>query len=248
MAFMPVRAAVNQIDFLKILQRVSQEEPGKSFLEKNGPPVPAFADQEDIILKTIELTAADLAGRGESVSPKEIEDYARSISCRYDHEIHTICKGAVFTAVAHMFENDDLDRIFVSEDRRELKHIETLRQARKQGLGVVYLVNHSTHFDEFIVDVVLEQQGVQLPLFAAGSNMMATPSVEKILMMGSYLIIRKGATKTYLSTLFQYCPGPGRIGQTAGHLPRSLGRRGSHQRRQPALSSPSGLPPGSPGL
>ena len=50
--------------------------------------------------------------------------------------------------------------------------------------------------------------GVQLPLFAAGSNMMATPSLEKLLMIGSYLIIRRGATKAYLATLYTNTAGP----------------------------------------
>ena len=159
---------------------------------------------------------AELQGRAEKVTRQEIEDYARMISCRYDYEIHCWGKATVFTAVAHMFEHEDVGRIFLSEDRRELEHVDRLHQAREDGLGVVYLVNHSTHWDEFILIMVMHQLGLGLPLFAAGANMMATPSLERILMTGSYLIIRKGATKAYLSTLFNYCRTLGEMGKQQG--------------------------------
>ena len=216
LAFKPVKAVVNKIDLLKIADYVAKLEPGKSWMEKSGAPAPAFPDQEEIIQRTIEMTAADMASRSEKVSLRELEDYARRISCRYDAEVHATAKGAAFTLLGHVFDHDDLNRIFVSEDRRELKHLETLKKAREDGLGVVYLVNHSSHLDEFIVDVVLDQLGIKLPLFAAGANMMATPSLEKILMIGSYLIIRKGATKAYLATLFQYCRALGEMGKQQG--------------------------------
>ena len=216
LAFKPVKAAVNSIDLLKIADRLANLEPGKSWMEKSGAPKPAFPDQEEIIQRTIEMTAADLASRNEKVSLRELEDHARRISCRYEHEVHIKAKGAAFTMLGHLFEQDDLNRIFVSEDRRELKHLDRLKQARQDGLGVVYLVNHSSHLDEFIADVVLDQLGIELPLFAAGANMMATPSLEKILMIGSYLIIRKGATKPYLATLFQYCRALGEMGKQQG--------------------------------
>ncbi|MFH1137195.1 MAG: 1-acyl-sn-glycerol-3-phosphate acyltransferase [Pseudomonadota bacterium] len=216
LAMKPVGLGINRINFVKILKMAAQFEPGRTFLEKAGPPQVAFPNQEELILHTIELTMADFRSRGERAQEKEIEDYARSISCRYDHEIHTLAKSTMFNALAHTFEHDSLDRIFISPDQRELKNMERLRQARRDGIGVVYLVNHSSHWDEFIVDVVLEQHGVNLPLFAAGSNMMATPSIEKILMIGSYVIIRRGATKTYLATLFNYCRSLAELGQQQG--------------------------------
>ena len=216
LAMKPVNMGINGINFVKILEMAAGLEPGRSFVEKAGPPQVAFPNQEEIILHTIELTKADLRARGERAHDKEVEDYARSISCRYNHEIHTLAKSAMFNALAHTFEHDSLDRIFISPDQRELRNFERLRQARRDGIGVVYLVNHSSHWDEFIVDVVLEQQGVNLPLFAAGSNMMATPSIEKILMIGSYVIIRRSATKIYLSTLFNYCRSLAELGQQQG--------------------------------
>ena len=216
LAFRPVKSAINQVDFVKIYKALAKLEPGCTWLEQDGPPDPAFADQEEIVLKTIEMTAAQLAAQGENVSLKEIEEHARSISCKYDYEIHKTGKAGVFTLLAHLWDQEDINRIFISEDRRELPYLDTLLKARREGKGVVYLINHSTHWDEFIVILVLEQLGIHMPLFAAGSNMMATPSLEKILMTGSYLIIRKGATKTYLATLFQYCRALGEMGKQQG--------------------------------
>ncbi|MEW5725097.1 MAG: 1-acyl-sn-glycerol-3-phosphate acyltransferase [Thermodesulfobacteriota bacterium] len=216
LAFKPVRAAVNRIDFVRFISWLAEYEPGRSFVRRETATPPAFPDQEEIIQHTIELALADLADRNEKAARREIEDYARSISCRYDYDLHVRAKAGVFNLLTHLFEFPELDRIFLSRDRRELKHFETLRRAREEGLGVVYLVNHSSHWDEFIVALVLEQLGIQLPLFAAGSNMMATPSLERILMVGSYVIIRKGATKTYLSTLYNYCRALSEMGKQQG--------------------------------
>lgn len=216
LAFKPVRAGINRINFEKIWSWMASFEPGRTIIEEMGPPDPAFPDQEDIINHAIELTRAEFIEKGEPAPSKEIEDYANSISCRYDHEIHKNGRAGAFNVLAHLFEHQDLRRIFISEDKRELRHFDTLKKARSEGVGVLYLVNHSTHFDEFIVDVVLDQLGIHLPLFAAGKNMMATPSLERILMIGSYLIIRKGATKTYLSTLFNYCRALGELGKQQG--------------------------------
>ena len=212
----PVGATVNRINFVKLVEKLAAQEPGQSFAAREGASEPAFTDQEDIIQRTIQLTAADLSERGERVNLKEIEDYARAISCRYQPELHRSLKAAVCNAMGHLFEHDDPGHMFISEDRRELPYLDRLLQARRDGVGVVYLLNHSSHWDEFIHDLVLEQMGIQLPLFAAGSNMMATPSVEELLMNGSYVIIRKGATKTYLSTLFQYCRALGELGKQQG--------------------------------
>lgn len=216
MAMWPVKAAVNRVDFVKIVRAVSEQEPGRTIIQTE-PPIPAaFPDQEQIIQRTIELAMADLAGREEAVSAKAVEEYARSISCRYDYDLHQAARLGILNVLAHVFEHYDIRQLFVSEDRRELKHIPRLMEARRNGLGVVYLCNHSSHWDEFIVDLVLSQLGIALPLFAAGSNMMATPTLEQILMVGSYLIIRKGATKTYLATLFNYCRALCEMGKQQG--------------------------------
>jgi len=215
-AFKPVKAVIDRIDFVKILQKLDRTEAAGQWRERLGPPQPAFADQEDIIKRTIELTEADLSERNEKTVSSEIENFARIISCRYDFDLHDLLSRSVTLALEHLFENEDPDRLFLSEDRRELAHLEGLRQARRDGLGVVYLINHSSHLDEFITGIVLNQLKLGLPLFAAGTNMMATPSLERLLMIGSYVIVRRGAGKTYLSTLFNYCRALSEMGKQQG--------------------------------
>ena len=215
-AFRPVRSALSRIDFVKVLDFIGRQEPGRTWLEQTGPPEFAYPDQEEIIQRAVDLALEDLSAKGEKASRREVEDYARSISCRYDHDVHKILKSSIFTICGHLFRQDDLDRVFVSPDRRELRHLPELRKAREENLGVVYLINHSSHLDEFIVDVVLEQHGFNLPLFAAGANLMVTPSIERTLMTGSYMIVRRGATRMYLSTLFNYCRALSELGKQQG--------------------------------
>lgn len=216
LAFKPIQATINHIDFVKIVKSIADSEAGRAWDRRIGPMAPDFADQEDIIRHTVQLAQADLAERGEEATHEELDKLARMISCRYDFDLHLAARNAIYTGLEHVFVHDDLDRLFVSEDRRELKHLETLRQARRDGMGVVYLVNHSSHVDEFIAAVVLNQLGLGLPLFAAGANMMATPSLEKVLMIASYLIIRKGAGRAYLASLFNYCRALCELGKQQG--------------------------------
>ena len=215
-AFTPVKAAVNSIDFEKVLKNINNSPRGRIWREKLGVNTPAFADQEEITRHAVELTMAELSARGEKVAFKDVDEYARSISCRYDSDIHMEAKIAAYSVLEHLFKHQDSGNLFLSGDHRELAHLEKLRRARRDNIGVIYLVNHSSHLDEFIVDVVLDQLGLGLPLFAAGANMMATPSLERILMTGSYLIIRKGATKLYLTTLFNYCRSLSELGKQQG--------------------------------
>lgn len=213
LAFMPLKTAINRIDFVKIIEMLNRSEAGRAWAERLGPPKSAFPDEKDIIARTVELTEADLAEQGQKTSREDIETWAKKISCRYDYDLHDKTKNALSMVLDHLFIHEDTSRIFLSEDRRELAHFERVRQARRDGMGVVYLVNHSTHFDEFVVDIVLNQLGVELPLFAAGANMMATPSIERVLMVGSYVIVRKDASKAYLAALFNYCRALGEMGK-----------------------------------
>ena len=70
---------------------------------------------------------------------------------------------------------------------------------------MVYLINHSSHLDEFLLNISLMHSTQGLPLYAAGANMMAIPSLAKLLRMGSYVVQRRGAGRVGLSALYSYC-------------------------------------------
>jgi glycerol-3-phosphate dehydrogenase len=212
----PLKAVLKRTDFVKLVKWLATFEPGKGYVENRPKLAPAFADQESIAKLAVDLTERDLQGKGSLASRREIQGHVNTISCRYDYELHRIARGAIFNIITHLFETRSLADLYVSEDKRELRHLGKLRAAQADGVGVVYLVNHTSHFDEFILDIFLDSLGLPLPLFAAGLNMMFTPSLTKIFMLGSYVIIRKGASRSYLAALHHYCQALAEMGKPQG--------------------------------
>lgn len=195
-----------KVDFVKVVHRINRSQAGRPWMDFYASRPPLEGPRQEVILaRAVELTMAQLAAQGEPAREDEVRAHAEAISCQYDPELHQAAAAAISTVMGHIFQHHDPFQPFVSADKRELAHLETLRQYRRQGLGVVYLCNHSSHVDEFIADVVFQSLGLGLPLFAAGTNMMAIHSLARLLMVGSYTVQRRGAGRTYLATLFNYC-------------------------------------------
>ncbi|MFZ5584629.1 MAG: 1-acyl-sn-glycerol-3-phosphate acyltransferase [Thermodesulfobacteriota bacterium] len=198
--------ALERVDFVDLLRRIAESKPGRPWLDHFSRPGALQApEQERYLDRAVELTLAEFAERGEEVDPAQVRGFAGDISTRYDPEIHRHAAAAICTLMTHLFDQADPWDPFVSPGRRELAHIDELKAHRAQGRGVVYLVNHSSHVDEFIADVVFNYNGLGLPIFAAGTNMMAIKSLAKVLICGSYTVQRRGAGKAYLATLYNYC-------------------------------------------
>jgi glycerol-3-phosphate O-acyltransferase len=211
-------ALFRRINLVRFMENLARREPGASYAARTGPIAPAFADQAEVARLAVNLAERALAERGEPVGRRELEAQADLISCRYDAEIHQMLRSSTVNIVTWLFGDggQDLENLFLSRDSRELANLSRLREARREGRGVVYLINHSSHWDEFIFDVFLDIRGLGLPLFAAGQNMMATPSLGKLLMIGSYVILRAGASRAYISTLFHFCQALGEMGKSQG--------------------------------
>lgn len=212
----PASAFFRRFDFVEFLTALSKREPGASYAARPDLPPPAFPDQDEIARLAVDLAERSLAEKGEPVGRQELETQASIISCRYDADMHHMLRGAAMNIISQMFESRDLNHLFISQDARELENFERLKKAGEEGRGVVYLINHSSHWDEFIFNVFLDQNNLGMPLFAAGQNMMATPSLTKIFMVGSYVIVRSGASRAYLSTLYHYCQALGELGKPQG--------------------------------
>jgi glycerol-3-phosphate dehydrogenase len=210
------RGVTRQIDFIRLLAWLGRFETGRNYTRQHPAPQPPFLDQDDIIEHAVDLTTAALAEQGDDTGREQIQEYAQHIGCRYDPEIHQIARSGLATLFGHLFEHPNPNMWFISPDRRELRHFDRVREAREQGLGVLYLVNHSSHVDEFILDFALDRLGISQPLFAAGDNMMATPSLERLLRIGSYVVARRGASKAYFATLFNYCRALSEMGHQQG--------------------------------
>ncbi|MDR1085060.1 MAG: 1-acyl-sn-glycerol-3-phosphate acyltransferase [Deltaproteobacteria bacterium] len=211
-----MKAAFERLDFVKTARYLAGLEPGKTYMEKVSRTGPAFEDQDQIARLAVDLTARALEDKGEPANRQELTGLVNLISCRYNAELHQAAKGACYNLITHLFQSGDQNRIFTSADQRELKYLPQLQKAQREGLGIVYLINHSSHWDEFIFNVFLDQNNLNMPLFAAGQNMMATPTLATMLMLGSYVIVRKGASRTYLSALFHYCQALAEIGKPQG--------------------------------
>ncbi|MDR1608662.1 MAG: 1-acyl-sn-glycerol-3-phosphate acyltransferase [Deltaproteobacteria bacterium] len=211
-----LKSAFKRLDFVKAAKYLANLEPGRTYVQSISQTDPAFADQEEIAQLAVELTSKALSEKGEKVDLAELKDLVGLISCRYDTALHQVAKGACYNLITTLFQSQDPQKLFVSADQRELRFLPELQQAKKDGLGVIYLINHSSHWDEFMFNVFLDFYNLDMPLFAAGQNMMATPTLTTMLMLGSYVIVRKGASRAYLSTLFHYCQALAEMGKPQG--------------------------------
>ncbi|MBI4799641.1 MAG: 1-acyl-sn-glycerol-3-phosphate acyltransferase [Desulfarculus sp.] len=206
-----------RVDFIALLKRINRSAPGRPWLDLFQSKAPLEGPRQDeIIERAVELALAQLAAQGDHADPREVRAHAEAISCRYDPEAHLEAAAAICTVISHLFEQADPRQPFVSADQRELAHLDLLQQYRRQGLGVVFLCNHSSHVDEFIADVVFQSRFLGLPLFAAGTNMMAIKSLAKLLLNGAYTVQRRGAGRAYLATLYNYCRALSDTGQHQG--------------------------------
>ncbi|MDR1050438.1 MAG: 1-acyl-sn-glycerol-3-phosphate acyltransferase [Deltaproteobacteria bacterium] len=213
----PLTMLLKRLDFVRQVRKLAVLEPGASYLadpRRRG--VPAFDDQEQIARLAVDLTERAYQEKGDTVNHQEIKSHVQLISCRYEHRLHEEATAACYNIISDIFDHRDPGRLFTSADLRELRFLPQLLKAQQEGIGIVYLINHSSHFDEFIFNTFIDQNGLAMPLFAAGQNMMATPSLTRLFMLGSYVIVRKGASRSYLSSLFHYCQALAEMGKPQG--------------------------------
>ena len=192
-------------DLVAMMENLSQSPWGRIWLDKFTSLTDEWSDTSKLDALAVELTLAQLRDEGRSPDPDKIVDLIQSITCDYDHHLAVNAIAGLTTIMNELFDQEDESIPFQEPDGSDFPHLEQLLDYRRQGLGVVYLVNHSSHFDEFLVDCVLLHNGVGLPLFAAGQNMMKVKSIAKILMMGSYVVQRRGAGRQDLAGLFNFC-------------------------------------------
>ncbi|MCB2193512.1 MAG: 1-acyl-sn-glycerol-3-phosphate acyltransferase [Deltaproteobacteria bacterium] len=194
-----------RVDFYNLLKHVSHSESGRPWLERFRDMPPNWEEADEIKERAAELTMAQLSSEGLTPELSTVKNHLESIAIRYDREAHEYGASAVVTLVNGFFKQHDPTASFTSPDHRELAHMAKLKEYREQGLGVVYLINHSSHLDEFLLAAVMAQNDLGLPAFAAGDNMMAIKSIARVLWIGSYVVRRRGADRTYMATLFNYC-------------------------------------------
>lgn len=239
--FIKVMAAVEKVDFISLAKKVAHSDMGRPWLNRNKEAPEGWPDQEGLRKRALELTLDQLKDENGPVDPVELTDLIGRISCRHDHETYIWATTAATVLLNILFNHDIPQQPFTSKDGRDLAHLDLLKSYQEKGLGVLYLANHSSHLDEFLVAGLLTNHGLKLPVFAAGQNMMAIKSLAKVLMLASYVVQRRGAGRHKLAALYNFCRAISDIGGQQGiFLEAWHGGGGPQPRRQPTLSPAAG--------
>lgn len=209
--------AIGNIDLASRLRRLVESKEGDLWRERYTPYSPPLVPDQDLLLaKAKELALQQLEAQGHGFSLSEVDASLEDISCRFSSELHYTTSLAAHVIMGQVFQHQMDDNLFCSLDKREQKHAELLREYQKQGLGVVYLCNHSSHLDEFIVDEVLDNLKLGMPLFAAGSNLMVLKNLTEVLKLGSFTVQRRASGRVYLACMFSYCQAIAETGHQQG--------------------------------
>ena len=204
---------MNRVDFLKVMEKMHLSQRGEPWRERFKDTPTSWPDLEGLNRKAAELICEQLGDEGRDITFEEAAELVSGITTHYDHDLHRQACTAVTLLMTTMFSHHQGATPFCSPDGRELAHIDKLKGYLDKGLGTVYLANHSSHLDEFLLDCQIMQNDLTLPLFAAGANMFAVPSLGKVLRLGSYVVQRRGASRKGLSGLYNYCRA---ISETGG--------------------------------
>ncbi len=206
----------NHVDFLRLADKIYNSKSAAHWHQRFENLPDAWPNQEELSQKAVELVLDQLKQNGEEVDREEIEKLIEAIRVRYYREGHVAVAVSLMVLFDWIFDVDNSDLPFVSNDKREIQHLDKLQAHIADGKGVVYMVNHSSHFDEFLVDILWQHMIMGLPLFAAGQNMMTVKSLGKLLNLGLYVVLRQGASRHQMSALYNYCRAISEIGGQQG--------------------------------
>ncbi len=231
--------AVNRfsfVDFVKKIAHLEKNRPIYNYLKQ----VPEeWQNSEKIKEIAIKQTIAQFKKNNEKVNSNEIKELINKMGIQYNRDIHIDTVTTIDIVFRHIFDYPDKNSPFTSPDHRDIKHIDKLKQLKNKGHGVVYLINHSSHLDEFIFNLFCQRLNLGLPVFAAGQNMMTIKSIARLLMVGSYVVLRKGASKFQMAALYHYCSALSRTGSQQGIFLEAW--RGGARTRDGSLRYPKRL-------
>lgn len=230
---------VNKLNFVKFGEKIALSNAGKDLARQFSNLPESWADADKISALAVDLTCTQLINEGQKPEKQEIENLIKEIEIRYDRQIHINTATVLGLLFNQVFDQQEGALPFTSQNGRDLAHIAKLRQYREKGLGVVYLINHSSHMDEFLVDVLWQYLSLGLPVFAAGQNMMAIKSIATLLMVGSYIVLRQGASKYQMAALYNYCRAISMSGEQQGIFLEAW--RGGARSRDGSLRYPKRL-------
>ncbi|KIX12916.1 1-acyl-sn-glycerol-3-phosphate acyltransferase [Dethiosulfatarculus sandiegensis] len=195
----------NRVDFVNIINRVYQSDSAEKWRERFKDIPPTWDFQDELTEHAIQLTINQVKKEGTQVSEEEIRKTLQAIRCRYDHDLHLKAAPALTVLMNHLFAPPDPNHPLASPDGRDSAHVDKLKEYVSQGKSVLFLSNHSSHLDEFLLVTAMFHADLGLPLFAAGANMMVIKSLAKVFYAASYVVQRRGASRVGLSGLYNFC-------------------------------------------
>lgn len=230
---------VNKIDFAGIAEKIFLSNAGKTLAHQFSTLPECWKAAEKVSRLAVDLTLTQLQKEGQTPDKEDIEKLIREIEIQYDRQKHIHAATALGLLFNQIFEHQNPPLPFTSENGRDLAHLEKLKAYREKGLGVVYLINHSSHLDEFLVAILWQYLGLGLPVFAAGQNMMAIKSIASLLMVGSYVVLRQGSNRHQMAALYNYCRAVSMAGEQQGIFLEAW--RGGARSRDGSLRYPKRL-------
>lgn len=230
---------VNKIDFVKIVEKIFLSKAGKLLAHQFSTLPESWKAAENVSRMAVDLTLAQLKKEGQTPDQQGIERLIKEIEIQYDRQKHIHTATTLALLFNRIFEHQDQALPFTSQNGRDLAHLDKLKDYRKQGLGVVYLINHSSHLDEFLVATLWQHLALGLPVFAAGQNMMAIKSIASLLMVGSYVVLRQGSSRYQMAALYNYCRAISMTGEQQGIFLEAW--RGGARSRDGSLRYPKRL-------
>jgi len=142
---------VNKINFVALAEKIALSTAGRDLAEHFSKLPQSWTGAEKISSLALELTLAQLKSKGETPDRNEIAGLIEEIEIKYDRQIHVNAATSHSLLFNQVFEQQNKKLPFTSLDGRDLAHLDKLKEYKKKGLGVVYLINHSSHLDEFLL-------------------------------------------------------------------------------------------------
>jgi len=168
-----------------------------------GYPRPRIVPREEL-LDLMMRNSLKLAAQKPDISmdPKEIRAYLEDILPDYDPEIYDRARPIVLYMAEKLFASPFGEDLFASPDLREMQYVDRIPKNK----AVLYMPNHNSHIDSFLLSLKLNQLGLDHTFFAAGDNMMATPELERFFKgVRAFKVYRKDKREDHLRALSSLC-------------------------------------------
>jgi glycerol-3-phosphate dehydrogenase (NAD(P)+) len=98
------------------------------------------------------------------------------MAAAYDQDLHERVRRIAWYLSSYLFTHDDPASPFLSKDRREARHADTIRA---HDGPILFVPNYNSHLDSVMIAVYFDALGLCLPFSALGDLLMPSAAVEQ---------------------------------------------------------------------